>query len=261
MEIITITSLFKTNIEFNLNLMFNILEPYVGSFITYIEYSPYMDGSNMLLESNEMGCLQKRKVRNNKRFRNQMIVKIMDEKSLKIFKNGTIHIIGYKSIIDIYKVLEEFLVKIKPLIETTEFDNLFKKKIEICSISSIYKLIPIQYTEKEELATFIEDTLKTPTFCTKNVIQVFLYFNESNDTSKMCCECKFNLTCGLSKRLGKGNGECILITLTIFKTGLIRINGITSSKCFKRIEQYISTKLKHLIINYSQYKSKLVADR
>ena len=236
LSICTIVATFDLRCNVDLDKLFSMLSDNIGKEILAITYSPLMYGSNVYLETYEVGNIKRKnpKKRNDKKnFRNQMLITLEDEKSLKVFKNGTVHFIGYKTVESIFETSMRLISLIRPFIQDSCYyvGNPSLSDICICAINAQYKMPkPISNSIAFQNAGIeIETKYNIPTYFTDNKLQVFPQLNKYADKPiSMVCECPQNLTCCTPKRSGIGYGECVLCTLSIANTGKIRISGVQS---------------------------------
>lgn len=192
----------------------------------------------------------KSKTKVSKTFRNQMQVILMNGPSVKIFTNGCLHLMGFKSTQEIMSTIEEILNLISSTLKFEEIDvkpdpNL----LNFCSINGIYSFPKVDPSTFHDISEFLKKNHNLITYSDTKTLKIYLLGNHTRsfggDTlATLECKCPLNYTCGQKKRSGYGPGECVLITLTLHKTGLIRIHGvidmITMDEVCKFIEKYIN---------------------
>jgi len=121
--------------------------------------------------------------------------------------------------------------------------------IEICAMNGTIKLAkPIPRDRMIATSEYIEDNMLLDSYYDGKKIRITYFFNEIPGSYDGRCHCKDAKTCGWKKRSGVGEGECIILTLILFKTGSIRIFGVKSFHQLNVIHTFINCFLEPCIV-------------
>jgi hypothetical protein len=263
-QIANMISVIKLNIPLNLQSLQQHLMV-SGNIIAYSELS-LTDGGSDILETITNGsrvevegrvdARRRRKISKKKTFRNQLLLETTDRKSIKIFRNGTIHFNAFQSLTPLLEVANEILQQVKSFLVFYDSFNLPNQinadNIEICAMNGTIKFpYLIARANMDQVSDMIEEKLMLESYYNEKHIRITYYFNYTNPRNDGQCYCTYSddtiPTCGSKKRTGRGLGECISTTIFIYRTGTVRVFGLKSFYQLEVIQNYIKLNIKPLI--------------
>lgn len=188
-----------------------------------------------------------------KRFDNQttIVCRLFDEVlqktvniNCKVFRNGNIQMTGLKYI-------EHGLRVLQFLIDRLPSNLLEKEKSQLCPNSYAIRLINCDFRtgfeiRRDKLCKLIQNTSEI--FCNYEPciypgVKIRFNYNENNSSYiDGICKCT-GLCCG--KGTGIGNGQCKIVTISVFQSGCIIITGGQNHEQIMAAYDFINGILKH----------------
>lgn len=217
------------------------------------EFFDYINANNILsieygsskLESNIRGISNKKKnkkkttVNKKKRFDNQATIHWITKKNdedeyyilnMKVFRNGETQMTGVKDEKHAINAIHKLIDECKKLHEkninvciTKNPKELIPSNIKTCLINSDFKVgFEIR---RDNLHRIVND--KYNNFCVYEPcsypgVKIQYYWNKDNIENNGICSCTNNCN---GKGSGKGDGECIKVTISTFQSGCILVIG------------------------------------
>lgn len=263
-RISTITATGSVGTPINLDILYQCLEVTMKEYegknegISYIEYGK-KKSETIFKGTTKKFLVNRRKVRENKRFDNQVTVVYQTKDlnlNIKTFRNGNIQVTGIKDIdkspdvIDIMiRILKDiYHSKDKGVIE--DVDALRNTNFKIRLINTDFK---VGFGIKRE---FLHRILKTEygNICDYEPViypgvKIHYFYNTSNvhNDGKCYCTRKCNDIKGGG---GCGDSNCKKITIAVFQSGCIIITGSQTraqiEECYEFINKILSTNMERI---------------
>lgn len=264
-KISNIVAMIQTKTRLDLDSLIDLIQ--VNEYVNFVQYCPTMFGSTVMgaiIRRGKNSSVKKNRSEGGKLFRNQILVQgksvslplnisystiVLNRYGLKIFKNGTITFVGFKSIDDIPDCAQYIL-------NVLELQSIHAP-LEICSINATIKTKQFLYSMIPSLVRTIRDRLKLSILlysrkCKKGEstvkqIRVTFYFNEMYATDG-CCHCgDKSITCDMKGNTGKSLGDCRSITVIMYATGTAQVYGVTSMYELRQIDQFFQLNVNPII--------------
>ena len=152
LKITTSASTYQIELYEKYSINFNTLSKHIHNYMRFndenifksIEYFPAMYGSDVYqtisISDKDISRRKVSKGKTDKNFRNQMLISLICGRSVKVFTNGCIHLIGFKTVPAILKIIEEMLKIIALMFDDGVIDQVvYFDKLRFCSINGVYE--------------------------------------------------------------------------------------------------------------------------